>query len=284
MEIDGKKIAAGIIAELKNKPIPKKFLAAVVIGEDKASFGFLKKKEEIAKELGVDFRIYNLPADYNNDKAREEVLKIAKHKTCGGVLVQLPLPEHLNKHYVVNVIPREKDVDVLGERALGAFYNGRNLVLPPAVETVKRIILNSKFDILNSIVAIIGTGFLTGKPIAVWLMGRVRELYILDEGSDFSVLKNADLVISGVGKPGILKPEMLKEGAGMVDFGYGKRDANIQMHANDTNKKPSILGDLDTSDESELKKLAFYTPTPGGTGPILVAELFSNFYKLNAAD
>ena len=283
MEIDGKKIAAGIIAELKNKPTPKKFLAAVVIGGGKASFGFLKKKEEIAKELGVDFRIYNLPADYNNDRAREEVLKIAKHKTCGGVLVQLPLPEHLNKYYVVNVIPREKDIDVLGERALGAFYNDRNLVLPPAVAVVEKL-LTTHYSLLKSQrVAVIGAGFLTGKPIAVWLMGKVRELYILDEGSDFSVLKNADLVISGVGKPGILKPEMLKEGTGMLDFGYSKAQHRKTLNSTQKNTE-KLMGDLDISDENKLKKLAFYTPTPGGTGPILVAELFSNFYKLNAAD
>ncbi|MBI2033624.1 MAG: hypothetical protein HYT13_00815 [Candidatus Liptonbacteria bacterium] len=120
--IDGKKIAESILAKLRSKPKPEKFLATVLVGEDPASISFLKQKEKAAKELGVDFRLYKFPKEIKNDSLREEVLKISKHKTCGGVIVQLPLPEHLNKHYILNVIPREKDVDVLGERALGAFY------------------------------------------------------------------------------------------------------------------------------------------------------------------
>ncbi|GAJ00665.1 unnamed protein product, partial [marine sediment metagenome] len=106
MKIDGKKIASEVIQQLKKKPQPRKFFAAVVIGEDEQLFGFVGRKEAVAKELGIDFRIYKFPAELKNDAARREVWKIAKHKTCGGVIVQLPLPRHLNPHYVMNVIPK----------------------------------------------------------------------------------------------------------------------------------------------------------------------------------
>lgn len=271
MIIDGKKIAEEIINELKTLPRPEKFLAAVLVGEDPALVSFLRQKEKAAKELGVDFRIYRRPTSISLDELRKEVGKISAHKTCGGVLVQLPLPEHINPQYVLNAIPREKDVDVLGERALGAFYAGRNPVLPPAVATVETILETFNFELSNSSVAIIGLGNLVGRPISLWLERKCKNLYLLRRGSDFSVLKQADLVISGAGTPGIIKPEMLKDGAVVIDFGYGKLDEKI-------------TGDFDSDKlaNQPTSKPVNWTPVPGGTGPILVASLLKNFYTLNS--
>jgi len=296
MIINGKKIAEEIIAELKQKPVPKRFFAVFLVGNDSTSASFVRQKEKTAKALGIDFRIYSYPKEITNDKLRKEISRVALSKRCGGALVQLPLSSHLNRHYILNVIPREKDVDVLGERALGAFYAGRNPVLPPAVGTTQKILSTFNFQLSTSRVAVVGLGLLVGKPISVWLMGRVKELYLLDSSSDLSILKEADLVISGVGKAGLIKPSMLKKnaspvrgrpsvfsgrvavaegrpssnGAGIIDFGYDEHGE-------------SIAGDFDASELTNLStyKLAFYTPTPGGTGPILVAQLMENFYTLN---
>src|SRR3989344_7732058 len=164
--VRGTKIAEEIIDKLKKQPKPKKFLAAFLIGNDSASISFLAQKEKVAKELGVDFRLYRYPPDIKQDPLRKEILKIISHKNCGGAIVQLQLPEHINKHYILNVIPREKDVDVLGERALGAFYVGRNPVLPPAVGTVEKILVSCRLSLVACNVAIVGLGLLVGKPIA----------------------------------------------------------------------------------------------------------------------
>jgi methylenetetrahydrofolate dehydrogenase (NADP+)/methenyltetrahydrofolate cyclohydrolase len=269
MIVDGRKIAEGIVDGLQKRSRPKKFLAAVLVGENPESVSFLKQKEQTAKELGVDFRLYQFENSINQDQLRREILKIASHKTCGGVIVQLPLPPHLNKHYVLNVIPREKDIDVLGERALGAFYNGRNPVLPPAVGVVEKILQITNFKLQDAKVAVVGLGFLVGKPIALWLVGKAREIYLLDQGGDFGNLKKADLVISGVGKPNLIEPAMLKGGAGLIDFGYSFAEGKI-------------CGDFNTKlPTADYQLLRFFTETPGGTGPILVAQLFENFYKLN---
>jgi len=274
--VDGKKIAEGILKRLGAKPAPKKFLAAVLVGDDAGSISFLKQKEKAAEELGVDFRLYEFPSEIKNDELREEVRKIAGHKTCGGVIVQLPLPEHVNAQYVLNAIPREKDVDVLGERALGAFYANRNPVLPPAVGAVEEILKSLDYKLENKRVAVVGLGLLVGKPVSMWLMKKVGGLLLLHRGSDFSMLKSADFVISGVGKAGLIKPEMLAPGAGVIDFGYSTRTDADSTRTN----ADKLVGDLDTS-SSSLSSLSFYTPTPGGTGPILVAKVFENFYKLN---
>ncbi len=314
--INGKQISQKIIDELKSRPKPDKIFAAVLVGDPsartssepqsnssgQASLSFLKQKEKVAKELGIDFRIYKFQepvGGFTNDFLRKEVGKIALLKRVGGVIIQLPLPEQINRQYVLNVIPREKDVDVLGERALGAFCVGRNPVLPPPVEVVKEIIENCKprrrrigepieasaLKIENLRIAVVGAGFLIGKPIAVWLMDKVWELKIFKRGSDLSELKNYDLIISGTGVAGLIKPEMLKQGAGIIDFGYS------------INEIGKISGDFDTSNlqstnyvptghlsKGDNLQPGFYTPTPNGTGPILVAKIFENFYKLNSGE
>ncbi len=260
MTIDGKKIASEILERLKALPKPKRFLAAVLVGDDASSISFLKQKERTAKELGVDFRLNKFSADISKDDLREEVRKIAAHKTCGGVLVQLPLPNKLDAQYVLNAVPREKDVDVLGERALGAFYADRNPVLPPAVGTVEEILKIKTYNLKTSSIAVVGRGLLVGKPIATWLTNKAKELTVFGRNGDLGILKNADLVILGVGHAGLVKSEMLKPGAGVIDFGY------------DGGK-----GDFDPTGFER----GWYTPMPGGTGPILVAKLFENFYALN---
>ncbi|MBI2623270.1 MAG: bifunctional 5,10-methylenetetrahydrofolate dehydrogenase/5,10-methenyltetrahydrofolate cyclohydrolase [Candidatus Liptonbacteria bacterium] len=269
--IDGKKIAAELLGRLKEKPKPKKFFAGVLIGDDPASESFQKLKQDTAKGLGIDYRIYKLAPALGNDALREKVGKLAAGKTCGGVIVQLPLPEPLNATYIVNAIPPEKDPDCLSERTLGAHYNNRAKVLHPAVATVEEVLRRAKVDLKGKRVAVIGAGMLIGKPIAVWLMRKVSELYVLGRGADFAILKNCDVVISGAGKAGLFNAETLKEGALVVDFGYDSVGGKL-------------LGDFDSSSlatrHSSLATIS-YTPTPGGTGPILVAKLFENFYKLN---
>lgn len=265
MVIDGKKIAEGISENLKKSEKPKGFMAIFFVGEDKSSESFIKQKEKIAKELGVDFRLYKFPENIAQNDLRKEILKIAGHKTCNGAIVQLPLPVHINRQYVLNAIPREKDVDVLGERALGAFYAGRNPVLPPAVGVLDEILQALPQDLKNKKVAVVGLGFLVGKPISEWLKGRCAEIYLLDIGSDLSILKQADMVILGTGQAGLINSGIVKDNALIVDFGYGIKNGFVS-------------GDFDSTGAPDSIR---YTPTPGGTGPILVVKLFENFFRLN---
>ncbi len=268
-KISCKEISQNLIEQLKAVKAPAKIMAAILVGEDPASINFLKQKEKVAKELGVDFRLYKLSGRLTNDDLRKEVGKIARQNRIGGVIVQLPLPPNVNKYYVSNAIPREKDPDVLGERALGAFYNDRSEVLPPAVGVVEEILKIVNYKLETKKVAVIGLGKLVGKPISVWLTCKCAELHLLDKESNLKVLGDVDLVVSGVGKAGLITPKMLKSGAAVIDFGY--------YYFPDGR----LSGDFDPRPKKELEKLAFYTPTPGGTGPILIAKLFENFYNLN---
>ena len=261
MVIDGKKIAEDIIGRLKKKGAPAKFMAAFLVGGDPASVSFLKRKEKMAKELGVDFRLYGFPGNMSQDDLRNEILKFAADENCGGIIVQLPLPSGINRDAVLAAVPAEKDVDTLRG----------NLVLPPAAGVVDEILKATSCKIQDKRAAVVGLGFLVGRPISEWLKGKCAELDCLDMGSDLNSptgeLKQADLVILGTGQAGLIKPEMLKDGALVIDFGYGMKDGKIS-------------GDLDVLKIENCKLKIDYTPTPGGTGPILVAKLFENFYNL----
>jgi len=268
-KIDGAKIAKEIIQKLKNQKEPQKILAAILVGDNPTSLIFLKQKKKVAEELGIDFRIYKFPESVKNDDLRKETGKISLLKRVGGVIVQLPLAKHLNRHYILNVIPREKDIDVLGERALGAFYTGRNPVLPPAVGVVEEILRIMNYELRIMKVVVVGAGFLIGKPIATWLQNKVAELIIFNEYTQDlrNKLKNADLIVSGVGKANLFSAEDLSENTAVIDFGYDMSDDKISGDFN-----PII---------HNSKFIIHYTSTPGGTGPILVAKIFENFYKLN---
>ena len=322
--INGKEIAQKIIERLKGQSASwrtEKILAVIQVGENPASLSFIKQKEKVSKELNVDFRLYKFTEELSQDDLRKEVVKISNLKKVGGIIVQLPLPDNINPardrsaegaattatgrsvsngvnaQYVLNAIPREKDIDVLGERALGAFYAGRNPVLPPAAATVEELLQVTGYELKVAKVAVVGLGQLVGKPISVWLMKKCKELYLLDQESDLGILKQADLVICGVGKAGIIKPDMLKESASIIDFGYERSSPSVRSNALGSEGQPSfakasegqersgkISGDFDSSQLTNLptnQLTNFYTPTPGGTGPVLVAKIFENFYTLN---
>lgn len=273
MVIDGKVISEKILDDLRIRPGSwrEKFMGAMLVGEDPASLNFLRQKERVAKDLGVSFRLYRAPADVTTDDLRSEIGMLSRPKNCGGFIVQLPLPEQVNRHYALNAIPKEKDVDCLGEKALGAFYTGRGEISPPAVETVSEIlksqITNNK-NLRDLKFILIGAGFLIGKPVGFWLQNKAGEVTIYDSSvKNFHPnLKEADVVISGAGRAGLFSADDLKGGALVIDFGFNRTS-------------DGIVGDFDPAGAEEKKVV--YTRTPGGTGPILVAKLFENFLKLN---
>lgn len=272
-KISGIEISKEIIGRLKKLPKPSKAMAAVLVGDNPISANFVSEKEKVAKELGLGFKIYNLSDKLNNNDLRSEVNKIAADPAVGGVIVQLPLPPHIEKHEVLRDIPIAKDVDVLGSGAIASFYVRESGVLPPSVGVIEEIVSKFSLDLSKMRVAIVGMGLLVGKPIALYLMHRAKSVNLLDQKSDIKDIHAAEMVISGVGKAKLIMPKMLQRGAVVIDFGYDYSEGKL-------------VGDfdhaVDDSDEQKLHHIKIYTPTPGGTGPILVAKLFENFYKLNS--
>ena len=267
-KISGNEISKKILARMERIPAPKGEFTAILVGENAFSLNFLKEKGKVAESLGIKFKLHRIPAKTSETNLKEIILDLADNKKIGGIIIQLPLPKNFNRHAVLNAVPPEKDVDVLGEWAIGAFYNGHNYIIPPSVATVEEILKSCKVDLSKMNVAVVGLGLLIGRPIATWLMNRCRNLSLIGRSANLTQVKRADIIISGVGQAGLIKPEMLKSGAIVIDFGYDYSEGRLQ-------------GDLDVLKPAKLKKLKYYTPTPGGTGPILIAKLFENFYRLN---
>lgn len=260
--IDGRKIAGEIISNLKNKPVSGKWMGSLIISETDASRQFLKQRDRIAKKLKIQTFVCRRTKEScpTTEDLAEEIRQICEYPAVGGVNVHLPLPSVYNREHVLTAINPLKDINRLNIE--------NNYVLPPSIMALERILESLNYDLAGKRVVMVGSGFLIGAPIADYLKNKIERLTVFRSKNNLvhcfeaQVLKEADLVITGVGKPGILKSEMLNNNTGVIDFGNGDFDASEFLN-------------------SSTNKLLFYTPTPGGTGPILTACLFENFYRLS---
>jgi len=243
MIIDGKKISEKILHELREKIERDKLkicLAVVLVGENYASGVYIRKKREACKRIGVVFKLFNFPSDISEPELIEEINKIGKSKEVKGILIQLPLPKNFNAGKVLKAIPENKNAERKS----------------PVVCAVEEILKEYNIDLEGKKIAVIGEGKLVGGPIGNWLKEKNLDYSGMDR------IKKADIIISGVGKPKIIKGEMVKEGAIVIDIGF----------SHDENKK--AVGDVDF--ESVSPKAKLITPVPGGVGPLTVACLLKN--------
>ncbi len=267
--VDGKSLAEEILENLKEKRKNYGDLRVVsfLIGKDKEKESFLKIKQKFAQKLNIDFRIYEIE-NYENlsrKKLRKYISQIVKSDLVHGALIQLPLPQKFKTQYFLNAIPPKKDIDSLSSKMLGRFFTDTYIIRPPAVETLDFIKRKYNLEFTGKIALTLGYGRLVGKPISHYLAKEGATVIISQSKTrDLNYfLKEADIVVSGVGKANLV--EECKEGAILIDFGY-------------ENINGKIYGDINFE---KLKDKAYLiTPTPGGTGPILVAKLFENLFKL----
>lgn len=274
--IDGKKIAEEIKNELKEQVIKserKLKLAIVQVGENEVSKKFIERKINFAEEIGVKTEIYNLPAEISADELGKKLTEICAGQENNGVILQLPLPEHINTQRALDNIIPEKDVDVLSSRAFGDFVTGHSKILPPLVGVIK--IIFEKYDIkpAGKKIVIIGRGILVGKPIANWLIGEGATVSVLNSKtinpSGYTLM--ADIIISGTGKPDLIKSNIVKKGVVIIDAGMSSQSSVVSSQT-------KLIGDVAPE---VVEKSSLFTPVPGGVGPITVAMLFKNLVELN---
>ena len=271
MEIfDGKKLAQKILEGLRQETggLEKKLrLAVVVVGEHPAVKKFIEQKKKTAASVGIDVRIYPFEENITTNELRKRIAEIVHVEKNTGVIIQLPLPPHINAQYILNSVTSEKDVDMLSSRSLGNFAVGKSLILPPVAGAVKAFFDEYVIDYKNKYIVVVGAGNLVGRPVALWL---------LSEGATFSVvtsttqnprefLRSADIIISGVGKPKFITGDMIKEGAVVIDAGTSESEGEL-------------VGDVDF--QSAAAKASYITPVPGGIGPVTVARLLKNLVTL----
>ncbi len=276
MIIDGKKLAEEIKAELKAEVFPpeadqplagKKIrLAVVKVGEDKITEKFLDQKKKFGSAIGVDIRVYELPENISTNQLRKKLAEIMHIKENTSVIVQLPLPKRINTQYILDGIIPEKDTDMLSSKSVGLFSSGRSQIFPPVVGAIKYIFVKNNVNVRGKKVTVIGAGRLVGKPVATWLINEGAVVTVLDENTEdiSKCTKDADILISGVGKPNLITADMVKNGVIAIDCGTSEANGKV-------------VGDLDPK---IADKASLFTPVPGGVGPLTVAMLFKNLAEL----
>lgn len=265
----GEKIANSIKLRLKkevNEKNIKLTLAVVLVGNDYASKVFVAKKEQFCKDIGLNFKLFQFKKDINFEELKKEVNRISLNSS--GVVIQLPLPLKEKTQEILNLIPIEKDIDVLSENSLGRFHTGSIGVLPPVVGSINHIFKKYKISLKEKSVLLVGAGRLVGFPLAIWLLKNMATVSVVNKSTKdiSSFTKKADIIISGAGKPGLIKGPMIKKGAVVIDAGSGFMQGKIK-------------GDVNF--DSVAKKAGYLSPVPGGVGPLTVACLFENLIKLN---
>ena len=267
--LSGEKIARQILSNLKKKKARRKLsLIVVQVGGNKVSLKYVAEKEKAAKELNVSFRLVNLSLNISQTKLEQEIKKMGKDKKVSGIIVQLPLPRHFNTQRVLDRIPKEKDVDVLSSVSFSDFALGLLPILPPTVGAISLLLKKAKKNLVGAKVVVVGAGRLVGLPTALWLTQQGASVLMVQKGTRNipQIIAKADIVISGVGKPGLITGKMIKKGAVVIDAGTSVEGG-------------STKGDIDF--KSVSKKAGFLSPVPGGVGPLTVACLFKNLYILS---
>ena len=258
MLIDGKKISAEIEARLakeirRRKARPR--LAVILVGDDPASRVYVHKKQEAAARVGIDFSLYTLPSYTNPSGLMRQVRNLAKDPDVHGIVVQLPLPKQFNTDEILALIPPEKDVDALN-------YENHSGLIAATAGAVLEVLRRQKVKIASSHAVVVGRGKVAGRPIALALLANDATVTIAHSKTKnlAELTKQADILVSAVGRPAMIKPAMVKMGAAVIDVGISRMGGKLR-------------GDVDPAVE---RKACFLTPVPGGIGPLTVVKLLEN--------
>lgn len=268
--LDGKKLSQKILSELKGEiaVIKKKLrIGIVVVGKDPVVEKFIAQKKKIGDSIGIEMRIYAFEESITTNELRKRLNEIVHEKHNHGIVIQLPLPQHINTQYILNAVVPEKDIDMLSSRSIGDFVVGKSAIIPPVAGAIKAFFDEYKISYKDIYVVVAGAGNLVGRPVALWL---------LREGVTFGVVRSstvnpkeffsrADIIISGVGKSKCITADMVKDGVIVIDAGTSESEGKV-------------VGDADFDELS--KKASYITPVPGGVGPVAVAMLFKNLVTL----
>lgn len=253
------KLASSELKRLKKKLKKDISLGVIQIGQDKVSEVYINEKRKAAKRMGAGFSHYKFPQTITLNQLKKEIKKLPDD----GLIVQLPIKSDLDTQRVLNLIPIEKDVDGLSETSLGRYYTGNLDILPPVVGALDKILIDQEVALKGNTLGVVGPGRLVGKPAIIYGLAKGATVVSVDENTKNPELltKKADVLLTGVGQPGLITADMIKKGAVVIDAGTAKKDGDL-------------LGDVDL--ESVKGKAKLVTPVPGGVGPLTVAVLLEN--------
>ncbi len=268
--IDGKKIAVQIKEELKEKVAKLKrdgkeiTLAVIQIGNDEASTVYVGNKKKACEYIGIHSLSYELSEETTQDKLLDLIEELNQKEEVHGILVQLPLPKHIDENAVIHAISPKKDVDGFHPQNVGALSIGESGFISCTPAGIIQLLKRSGIEIAGKHCVIIGRSNIVGKPMAMLLLRENGTVTIChSKTKDLAKLtKQADILVAAIGKPKFITKEYIKEGAVVIDVGIHRME----------NKK--LCGDVDYDDV--IDKVSAITPVPGGVGPMTIAMLMYN--------
>ena len=268
--IDGKKISAEIKDELKEKVAALKAegkeitLAVIQVGNDPASTVYVGNKKKSCAYIGIHSLAYELPEDTTEGELLSLVEQLNESKDVHGILVQLPLPKHINEDKIIKAISPKKDVDGFHPQSVGALSIGQPGFVSCTPAGIIQLLKRSGIEIDGKECVIVGRSNIVGKPMALLLLRENGTVTVCHSHTKNlkEVCKRADILVAAIGKPRFFNHEYIKEGAVVIDVG---------IHRNENNK---LCGDVDYDDV--FSHVSAITPVPGGVGPMTIAMLMYN--------
>lgn len=268
--IDGKLISTQIKDELKEEVTALKekgivpCLAVIQVGNDPASSVYVGNKKKACAYIGIESLSYELEESITQEALLDIINELNFNEQVNGILVQLPLPKHIDEEAVIQAITPEKDVDGFHPQTVGNMCIGSQGFLPCTPAGVIQLLKRSDIDIQGKECVVVGRSNIVGKPMAILLLRENGTVTITHSKTQDlkEVTKRADILVAAIGKPQFITAEYVKEGAVVIDVG---------IHRNENNK---LCGDVDFDDV--VDKVSAITPVPGGVGPMTIAMLMNN--------
>jgi methylenetetrahydrofolate dehydrogenase (NADP+) / methenyltetrahydrofolate cyclohydrolase len=268
--INGNKIKDEILSNIKKEIESLSFVPVfcdVLVGDDFVSASYVRMKKKLAESVGIQFYTSVLEESINTEELILEIQKLNKIPNMCGIIVQLPLPPHIDKVKVLDAIDPNFDVDCLGSIMSNKFYNNQtNLSYPTALACI-HILDSLNLDLKDKNIVVLGQGMLVGRPVTHMLESRGYKVNKIKKDTENikDLLQNADVIISAIGQGKFIKGDMIKSGAVVIDAGTSEEDGGV-------------IGDVDF--ESVKEVASYISPTPGGVGPVTVAMLLNNVLQV----
>ncbi|HJC13376.1 bifunctional methylenetetrahydrofolate dehydrogenase/methenyltetrahydrofolate cyclohydrolase FolD [Agathobaculum sp.] len=272
VRMDGKalsaKVRSSILAEteeLKKKGVTPG-LAVIIVGNDPASEIYVRNKEKACAECGFYSEKYALPAETSQEELLGLIDQLNHSPQISGILCQLPVPDHISEEAVINAIDPKKDVDAFHPVNVGKIMVGNFDFVPCTPAGVMELLDEYQIDIKGKECVVVGRSNIVGKPMSMLLLhrhGTVTMCHSRTQHLD-EVCRRADILVAAVGKAGFITPDMVKDGAVVIDVGINR------------NAEGKVCGDVDAA---VMEKASYMTPVPGGAGPMTITMLMKNTLK-----
>ena len=269
--IDGKALSQVVKDEVKAEVLAleakygrKPCLAVIIVGENPASQVYVRNKVKAAAYTGMESRLVELPADISEEALLQQIAILNDDPLTDGILVQLPLPGHIDEENVIDAIAREKDVDGFHPLNVAGLWLGKDCIVPCTPAGIMRMLDSIGVELKGKNAVVVGRSNIVGKPVAKLLLDRNATVTIAHSrtGDLGEVCRSADVLVVAVGKAGLVTGDMIKPGAVVIDVGMNR------------NAEGKLCGDVDYASAEPVS--SWITPVPGGVGPMTIAMLMKN--------